>query len=56
MSAGILKNSLTVRENVPSGNFEEKKKGLLLPIFQKSRTLNMLIFLFGLVHVHAHHP
>ena len=43
MSAAILKNSQTVRENVPSGHFEEKKKkkdGLLL-IFQKSRTLNM---------------
>ena len=57
MSATILKNSPTVRENVPSGHFErpfwkekeEEKKGLLLPIFRKNRTLNMFFLIFGLI-------
>ena len=50
MLAAILKISPTDRENVPSGHFErkKKKKGLLLPIFRKNRTLNMFVFLFGL--------
>ena len=36
------------RAAILSGHFERKKKGLLLPIFRKNRTLNMFFFVFGL--------
>lgn len=43
MLAAIFIKSTTVRENVPSGNFGEKRKekakGLLLPNIQKGKTL-----------------
>ena len=46
MSAAILKNTLNVRENVPSDHFEKrkKKKGLLLPIFQKKMDAKHVLF------------